>query len=186
MTYSETAAVVYRITGAYPSQARLIDHSMIKGMIREWHEGLKSLPSDGVMEAVTMLITEQKWMPSLAEVIGKILDIQYGTNEDIIKSLDRVISRSSDCIIFGRVTEEQEKGYKELTPFQRLIIHSPYEFNLWLMKDYEWKEERVKAVKRDIQYGRHQDYLNGNQPRLVDFDIFKALEECKNGQDQQP
>ena len=182
MTYSETAALVYRITEAYPSQSRLIDRSMIKGMIREWHEGLKNIPPDGVMEAVTMLITEQKWMPTLAEVISKILDIQYGDNAKIIRDLDRAITRSSTCVIFGQVTEEQEEGYKNLTPFQKLIIRSPYEFNLWLNRDYEWKEERVSRIKREVSYGKHTDFLNGNQPERIDFDVFKALEERKSGQ----
>lgn len=181
MTKKETVAVVYRVLSAYPFYSARITDDMIEDMIREWHEGLRSLPTDGVMEAVTMLITEQKWMPTLAEVIGKILDIQYGTDADIIKGLDRAISRLSNCIIFGRVTEEQERGYEQLTPFQKLIIHNPAEFNLWLNKDYEWKEERIKQVKREIQYGRHKDYLEGNQQERVGFNVFKALKERENG-----
>lgn len=136
--------------------------------------------------AVSNLITEQKWMPTLAEVISKILDIQYGTEQDIIRDLDRQISRSSNCIIFGQVTEEQEQGYARLSNFQKLIVKSPYEFNLWLTKDHEWKEERVKQIKREIQTGRHQAYLNGQQDRLNhNFDVFKALEERKHGNQQQ-
>lgn len=185
MTKRETVAVVYRVLSAYPFYTRHITDEMVEDMIREWHEGLKNIPPDGVMEAVTVLITENQWMPTLAEVIGKILDIQYGTENDIIRDLDRAIGRSSNCIIFGRVTEEQEEGYEKLTPFQKLIIHNPAEFNLWLNKDYEWKEERIKQVKREIQYGRHKDYLNGNQQAKVGFNVFKALEERENGQDQQ-
>lgn len=181
MTKKETVAVVYRVLSAYPFYSARITDDMIEDMIREWHEGLRSLPADGVMEAVTMLITEQKWMPTLAEVIGKILDIQYGTDADIIRGLDRVISRSSNCIIFGRVTEEQEQGYEKLTPFQKLIVQSPYEFNLWLTKDHEWKEERVKRIKREIQGGGHRDALSGNQQGTVGFNVFKALEERENG-----
>lgn len=179
MTNKETIAVVYRVISAYPFYTKHLTDDMVEDMIREWHEGLRSLPADGVMEAVTILITEQKWMPTLAEVIGKILDIQCGTDADIIRGLDRAISRSSNCIIFGRVTEEQERGYEQLTPFQKLIIHNPAEFNLWLNKDYEWKAERIKQVKREIQYGRHRDYLNGNQQEKVGFNVFKALEERK-------
>lgn len=179
MTNRETIAIVYRVIGAYPFYTRHFTDEMVEDMIREWHEGLKNIPPDGVMEAVTMLITENQWMPTLAEVIGKILDIQYGTENDIIRGLDRVISRSSNCIIFGQVTEEQEQGYEKLTPFQKLIVKSPYEFNLWLMKDHEWKEERVRLVKREIQYGKHRDYLEGNQQGQVGFNIFKALEERK-------
>lgn len=185
MTNRETIAVVYRIIGAYPFYARHFTDEMIEEMIREWHEGLKSLPPDGVMEAVTMLITEQKWMPTLAEVIGKILDVQYGTERDIIRDLDEKIISSSSCIIFGQVTEEQEEGYKKLSPFQKLIVKSPYEFNLWLTKDHEWKKERVRLVKREIQYGRHRDFLEGKQQDQVGFNVFKALEERKHGQDQQ-
>lgn len=184
MTYNETMAIVYRILGAYPFYARNLTNEAVEGMIREWHQGLGNVPSDGAMEAVTALIAEQKWMPSLSEVISKILDIQYGTEADIIRDLDRTISRSSNCIIFGEVTEDQERGYQNLTPFQKLIVRSPSEFNLWLMKDHEWKEERVKRVKRDVSYGRHTDYLNGNQQEKIGFDIFKALEERKHGQDQ--
>lgn len=186
MTYSETVAVVYRVIGAYPFYTRHLSDEMLEDMAREWHEGLKSIPPDGVMEAVTALITEQKWMPTLAEIISKILDIQYGTEQAIIKDLDRLISRSSNCIIFGQVTEEQEQGYKELSNFHKLIVRSPHEFNLWLMKDYEWKEDRVKRVKREIQTGKHQAYLNGKKDELNhNFDIFKALEERKHGQNQQ-
>lgn len=185
MTNKETIALVYRVIGAYPFYTRHFTDEVVEDMIREWHEGLKNIPPDGVMEAVTALITENQWMPTLAEVIGKILDIQYGTENDIIRGLDRAISRSSTCIIFGQVTEEQEQGYKKLTPFQKLIVKSPYEFNLWLMKDYEWKEERVRLVKREIQYGKHKDYLEGGQESLTgngNFNVFKALEERKNGQ----
>ena len=181
MTNKETIAIVYRVISAYPFYTKHLTDEMVEDMIREWHEGLRSLPADGVMEAVTMLITEQKWMPTLAEVIGKILDIQYGTDADIIRGLDRVISRSSNCIIFGQVTEEQEEGYKKLTPFQKLIVQSPYEFNLWLTKDHEWKEERVKRIKREIQGGGHRDALSGNQQGTVGFNVFKALEERENG-----
>lgn len=181
MTNRETIAIVYRVIGAYPFYTRHFTDEMVEDMIREWHEGLKNIPPDGVMEAVTMLITENQWMPTLAEVIGKILDIQYGTENDIIRGLDRVISRSSNCIIFGQVTDEQEQGYEKLTPFQKLIVKSPYEFNLWLMKDHEWKEDRVRLVKREIQYGKHRDYLEGRQPDALGngFNIFKALEERK-------
>lgn len=168
MTYNETAAVVYRIVSAYPFYSRNFTDGMLKDMIDEWHEGLKSIPADGVMEAVTTLITEQKWMPSLSEVIEKILDIQYGTENDIIRDLDRTITNSSTCIIFGRVTEEQMKGYEKLTPFQRLIVRSPYEFNRWLMQDYEWKADRVRLVKREIQFGKHQDYLTSDQQKLLE------------------
>ena len=181
MTNKETIAIVYRVISAYPFYTKHLTDEMVEDMIREWHEGLRSLPADGVMEAVTMLITEQKWMPTLAEVIGKILDIQYGTDADIIRGLDRVISRSSNCIIFGQVTEEQEEGYKKLTPFQKLIVQSPYEFNLWLTKDHEWKEERVKRIKREIQGGGHRVALSGNQQGTVGFNVFKALEERENG-----
>lgn len=181
MTNKETIAIVYRVIGAYPFYTRQFTDEMIEDMIREWHEGLKNIPPDGVMEAVTMLITENQWMPTLAEVIGKILDIQYGTENDIIRDLDRTISRSSNCIVFGQVTEEQERGYERLSPFQKLIVKSPYEFNLWLMKDHEWKEERVRLVKREIQYGKHADYLNGTKQEQIgnDFNVFKALEERK-------
>lgn len=179
MTYNETAAVVYRVVSAYPFYARNISDEMLKNMVREWHEGLQHLPPDGVMESVTALITEQKWMPSLSEVISKILDMQYGTDQNIIRQLDRAISHSSNYIIFGQVTDEQREGYNQLTPFQQLIIQSPYEFNLWLTKDHEWKEERVKRVKREISYGRHTEYLNGTQQQRVGFDVFKALEERK-------
>ena len=179
MTKRETVAVVYRVLSAYPFYTRHITDEMVEDMIREWHEGLRNIPPDGVMEAVTMLISQNQWMPTLAEVISKILDIQYGTENDIIRDLDRVISRSSTCIIFGQVTEEQEQGYEKLTPFQKLIVHSPSEFNLWLNKDYEWKEERVKRIKREVSNGKHQDYLNGNQQGQVGFNVFKALEERK-------
>ena len=181
MTYNETMAIAYRVMGAYPFYTRHFSDEMVEDMIREWHEAMKNIPRDGAMAAVTALITEQKWMPSLSEVISKILDVQYGTEDDIIRDLDRAISRSSSCIIFGQVTEEQEQGYAKLSPFQRLIIRSPYEFNLWLNKDNEWKEERVRLVKREIQNGKHQDYLNGNQQNQVGFNVFKALEERKNG-----
>lgn len=173
MTKRETIAVVYRVIGAYPQHVRHFTDEMIEDMIREWHEGLANLPSDGVMEAVTTLTTEQKWMPSLSEVISKILDIQYGTEDAIIDELDRAISKSSTCIIFGQVTEEQEQGYEKLTSFEKLIIKSPHEFNRWLTKDYEWKSERVRQVKREIQYGRYKGQLNGRS----DFNVFKALEE---------
>lgn len=179
MTYNETAAVVYRIISAYPFYARNISDEMLKDMVREWHEGLASVSPDGVMEAVTSLITEQKWMPSLSDVIGKILDVQYGTEDAIIRDLDRTITRSSSYIIFGQVTDEQRQGYEKLTPFQKLIVRSPHEFNLWLNKDYEWKENRVKTIKREIQFGRHQDYLSGKQQDKVAFNVFKALEERK-------
>lgn len=182
MTYSETAAVIYRITNAYPSQARFIDKQMLEGMVREWHECLKHLPPDGVMEAVTTLCAENKWMPSLSEVIGKILDIQYGTEDDIIRKLDRVVSGSSNCIIFGQVTEDQVEGFNKLSPFQKLIVRSPAEFNLWMMKDHEWKAERVLHVKRELQFGRYTERLNGeSQKQIEQFDVFKALEERKNG-----
>ena len=184
MTYSETAAIVYRITSAYPSQANRIDNSMTEGMVREWHECLKHLQSDGVMEAVTALCAENKWMPSLSEVIGKILDIQYGTEDDIIRDLDRIVMYSSSCIIFGQVTEEQIEGFNKLSAFQKLIIHSPEEFNLWMMKDKEWKAERILRVKREIQFGRHTEYLNGESQKQINrFDVFKALEERKGETD---
>ena len=186
MTYNETAALIYRVISAYPFYSRQITNEMLDAMIREWHEGLRALPPDGVMEAVTALTTENKWMPTLAEVIGKILDIQYGTEADIIRGLDRAISHSSNCIIFGQVTDEQIQGYEKLSPFQKLIVKSPSEFNLWLTKDHEWKEERVMRVKREIQYGRHRDALEGKTQDQVRFNVFKALEERKHGQDQQP
>ena len=182
MTYSETAAVIYRITSAYPSQARYIDNSMTEGMVREWHECLKNLQPDGVMEAVTALCAENKWMPSLSEVIGKILDIQYGTEDDIIRTLDRIVTHSSNCIIFGQVTEDQIEGYGKLSAFQKLIIHSPEEFNLWMMKDHEWKAERVLRAKREVQFGRYVECLNGeSQKQISRSDVFKALEERKDG-----
>ena len=184
MTNKETIALVYRVMGAYPFYTRHFTDEMVEDMIREWHEGLKNIPPDGVMEAVTVLITENQWMPTLAEVIGKILDIQYGTERDIIRDLDEKIISSSSCIIFGQVTEEQKQGYEKLTPFQKLIIHNPAEFNMWLTKDYEWQEERVKCIKREVSNGKHTDYLNGNQQGQVGFNVFKALEERKNGQDQ--
>ena len=180
MTKRETIALVYRVISAYPFYTKHMTNEMIEDMIREWHEGLRSLSSDGVMEAVTALITENKWMPTLAEVIGKILDIQYGTEADIIRGLDRAITHSSAYIIFGQVTDEQVEGYERLTPFQKLIVKSPYEFSLWLTKDHEWKEERVMRVKREIQYGRHRDALEGKQQDKVGFNVFKALEERKN------
>ena len=186
MTYNETAAIVYRVVSAYPFYARNISDEMLKNMVREWHEGLANLPPDGAMEAVTTLIMEQKWMPSLSEVITKILDMQYGDNAKIIRDLDRAITHSSAYIIFGQVTEEQVQGYEQLTPFQKLIVRSPYEFNRWLMQDHEWKEERVERIKREVSYGRHTEYLNGKQQEQVGFNVFKALEERgKNGQNQQ-
>ena len=184
MTYNDTMAIVYRVLNAYPFYARNLTNQAVEGVIREWHEGLANVDRDGAMEAVTVIISEQKWMPSLSEVLGKILDIQYGSDEDIIRKLDRAIRSSSNCIIFGQVTEEQEKGYEKLTPFQKLIIHSPYEFNLWLNKDYEWKEERVKQIKREVRYGKHRDALAGKQQQQVGFNVLKALEERKNGKDQ--
>lgn len=185
MTYNETAAIVYRIISAYPSQSRLISKEMIADMVREWHQSLSSIPPDGVMEAVTGLMSESKWMPTLSEVITKVLDVQYGTNSDIIRALDRAVAGASNCIIFGQVTEEQERGYEKLTPFQKLIIHSPYEFNRWLQKDHEWKEERVMRIKREISYGRHSDYLSGRQQEHLGsgFNVLKALEERKKGVD---
>ena len=189
MTYNETMAIVYRVIGAYPFYTRHFSDEMVEDMIREWHEGMANIHRDGAMEAVTALISEQKWMPTLSEVISKILDMQYGTESDIIRDLDKAIRRSSNCIIFGQVTDEQREGYEKLTPFQKLIIHNPAEFNLWLNKDYEWKEERIKQVKRAIQYGRHKDYLEGGYEKLngnANFNVFKALEERKNEQDQQP
>lgn len=179
MTYSDTMAIVYRVIGAYPFYTRQFSDEMIEDMIREWHEAMKNIPRDGAMEAVTALIMKQKWMPSLSEVINEILDMQYGEDSFIIRELDRAVSRSSNCIIFGQVTEDQERGYQNLTPFQKLIIRSPSEFNLWLMKDHEWKEERVQRIKREISYGRHTDYLNGaRQETLGDgFNVLKALEE---------
>ena len=182
MTNKETIAMVYRLLSAYPFYARTFTGEMIEDMCREWHEGLKNIPREGVMEAVSILTSENQWMPTLAEVISKILDIQYGDNAKIIRDLDRAITRSSTCVIFGQVTEEQEEGYKNLTPFQKLIIRSPYEFNLWLNRDYEWKEERVSRIKREVSYGKHTDFLNGNQPKRIGFDVFKALEERKSGQ----
>lgn len=184
MTYNETAAIVYRVISAYPFYARQFTDDMVKNMVREWHEGLRHIDREGAMEAVTALITEQKWMPTLSEVIGKVLDIQYGTEADIIKKLDRAISHASNCIIFGQVTEEQKNAYEDLPPFMKLVIHSPYEFNLWLDRDYEWKEERVKRIKREVGMGKHTAFLNSGMKPQVGFDIFKALEERKNGQDQ--
>ena len=179
MTYNETAAIVYRIVSAYPFFATHISDQMLENMVREWHEALAPMDSDKTMEAVTALIMKQKWMPSLSEVINEILDMQYGENPFIIRELDRAVSRSSNCIIFGQVTEDQERGYQNLTPFQKLIIRSPSEFNLWLMKDHEWKEERVQRIKREISYGRHTDYLNGARQEVLSngFNVFKALEE---------
>ena len=178
MTYNETMAVVYRIIGAYPFYTRQFTDEMIEEMVREWHQGLANIPSDGVMEAVTEITAEQKWLPSLSEVITKVLDIQYGSDDDIIRGLDRAIAKSSTCIIFGQVTEDQERGYEDLTPFQKLIIHSPSEFNLWLQKDHEWKEARVQRVKREISYGSHKDYLTGKQQASISgFNVMKALEE---------
>lgn len=184
MTNKETIAIVYRLLGSYPTMSRHLTDEMVEDMIREWHEAMKNIPRDGAMEAVTALVSEQKWMPSLSEVLAKILDMQYGKDEDIIRDLDRAIRRSSNCIIFGQVTDEQREGYEKLTPFQKLIIHNPSEFNLWLNKDYEWKEERVKQIKREVSYGRHRDALEGKSTGCVNFNVFKALEERKNGQDQ--
>ena len=181
MTYNETMAIVYRVIGAYPFYSRNLTDEAIEDMIREWHEGLINIPSDRAMEAVTELISENKWMPTLSEVIGKVLDIQYGTEADIIKKLDRAISHASTCIIFGQVTEEQKNAYEDLPPFMKLIIHSPYEFNLWLNRDYEWKEERVKRIKREVGMGKYTAFLNSGVKPQVGFDIFKALEERKNG-----
>ena len=185
MTNKETIAIVYRLLGSYPATSRHLTDEMVEDMIREWHEGLKNVSHDGAMEAVTALVSEQKWMPSLSEVIGKILDMQYGEDSVVIRDLDRAVSRSSNCIIFGQVTEDQERGYQNLTPFQKLIIRSPSEFNLWLMKDHEWKEERVQRIKREVSYGKHRDALEGKSTGCVNFNVFKALEERKNGQDQQ-
>lgn len=182
MTNKETIAIVYRLLGSYPTMSRHLTDEMVEDMIREWHEAMKNIPRDGAMEAVTALVSEQKWMPSLSEVLAKILDMQYGKDEDIIRNLDRAIRRSSNCIIFGQVTDEQREGYEKLTPFQKLIIHNPSEFNLWLNKDYEWKEERVKQIKREVSYGRHRDALEGKSTGCVNFNVFKALEERKNGQ----
>lgn len=184
MTYNETAAIVYRVISAYPFYARQFTDDMVKNMVREWHEGLRQIDREGAMEAVTELISENKWMPTLSEVIGKVLDIQYGTEADIIKNLDRAISHASNCIIFGQVTEEQKNAYEDLPPFMKLIINSPYEFNLWLNRDYEWKEERVKRIKREVGMGKHTAFLNSGMKPQVGFDIFKALEERKNGKDQ--
>lgn len=178
MTYEETVAVVYRIVSAYPMQTNRFTDETIESMAREWHIGLKNIPTDGAMQAVTMLTAEQKWMPTLSELIAKILDVQYGTDAEIIRELDNIVTFSSSCIIFGQVTEDQERGYEKLNNFQKLVIRSPYEFSMWMMKDYEWKEERVLRVKREIQYGSHKAYLNGEQGKLNhNFDIFKALEE---------
>ena len=184
MTYSDTMAIVYRVIGAYPFYTRQFSDEMIEDMIREWHEAMKNIPRDGAMEAVTALIMKQKWIPSLSEVINEILDMQYGEDSFIIRELDRAVSRSSNCIIFGQVTEDQERGYQNLTPFQKLIIRSPSEFNLWLMKDHEWKEERVQRIKREISYGRHTEYLNGTQQERIGngFNVLKALEEREKGE----
>lgn len=185
MTYEETVAVVYRIVSGYPMQTNRFTDETIESMAREWHNGLKNLSSDGVMEAVTRIVMEQKWMPSLSELILKILDVQYGTDEEIIRKLDRIITLSSDCIIFGQVTEDQEQGYKELTPFQQMIVRSPAEFNTWMMKDYEWKQARVLRVKREIQYGSHKLKLsepqgNTEQGKQIGQDFIKALAEKNN------
>lgn len=188
MTYNETMAIVYRVIGAYPFYTRHFSDEMVEDMIREWHEAMRGISRDGAMDAITALIMEQKWMPTLSEVITKILDMQYGEDGKIIQDLDKAIASSSTCIIFGEVTEEQERGYERLSDFQKLIVRSPNEFNLWLTRDHEWKQDRVSRVKRDVQYGRHTDYLNGNQQKLTEhanFNVFKALEERKNGQDQQ-
>lgn len=183
MTYNETAAIVYRVISAYPFYARQFTEDMVKNMVREWHEGLKNTPRDGAMEAVTALVAEQKWMPTLSEVIAKILDMQYGSDSDIIRELDRIISRSSNCIIFGQVTDEQKQGYEKLNAFQRLIVKSPYEFNLWLNKDHEWKQERVRQIKRELQHGKHSSFLNGAEQGQVGFNVIKALEERTHGKD---
>lgn len=181
MTKNETAALVYRVISAYPFFSKHITNQMIDAMITEWHEGLRNLPPDGVMEAVTELTTNSQWMPTLADVIAKILDIQYGTENEIITGIDRAIARSSNCIIFGQVTDEQKEGYEKLTPFQKLIIRSPSEFNLWLNKDYEWKEERVKRIKREVSCGKHTDHLSGaKQEALGGFNVLKALEERRS------
>lgn len=181
MTYKDTIAIVYRVIGAYPFYTRQFSDEMIEDMIREWHEAMKSIPRDGAMEAVTALITEQKWMPSLSEVMNRILDTQYGSDAEIIRDMDRAIEKSSTCIIFGQVTEEQKQGYEKLTPFQKLIIQSPYEFNLWLNKDYEWKEERVRRIKREVSYGKHTDHLSdAKQEALGGFNVLKALEERRS------
>jgi hypothetical protein len=50
---------------------------------------------------------------------------------------------------------------------------------LWLNKDYEWKADRVKQIKREVQYGRHKDALEDKQPEKVGFNVLKALEERK-------
>lgn len=184
MTYNDTMAIVYRVLNAYPFYARNLTNQAVEGMIREWHEGLAGIDREGAMEAVTAIISEQKWMPSLSEVLGKILDIQYGSDEQIIRQLDEKILYSSDYIIFGQVTDEQRKGYERLTPFQKLVVRSPAEFNRWLNKDYEWKAERVKQIKREVAYGRHRDALEGKSTGNVSFNVFKALEERKNGQDK--
>lgn len=184
MTYEETAAIVYRIISAYPTQTRGFTENVIKGMAREWHIGLENIPADGVMEAVSRLIAEQKWMPSLAEIIERILDIQYGTDNEIIRQLDNEVIHSSSCMIFGQVTEEQEQGYEQLSPFQKMIIQSPYEFSMWLMKDQEWKLSKVIRAKRGIQYGSHKLSLEENQDKQPHkFDVFKALEERKKHDD---
>lgn len=180
MTYNETLAIVYRIVSAYPSQAKHFTNDVIEGMAREWQIGLEHLPADGVMEAITRIITEQKWMPSLSEVIEKILDVQYGTNEMIVGQLNRKIQASSDCIIFGQVTQDQIDGYEKLTDFEKRIIHSPYEFNVWLNKDYEWKEARVMRVKREIQHGNHKTYLTEGQGNQIEQGFIKALAEKNN------
>lgn len=174
MNYKETAAIVYRIVSAYPFQARNISDEMLEDMVREWHDALRNIKPDGAMEAVTSLISEQKWMPSLAEIVSRILDVQYGTDDAIITELNRVILRASECIIFGRVTEEQKEGYRKLTDFQKQIINSPYDFNLWLKMGHEWKQNRVQLAKRMVQSGK----------ALSTYEV-KALEGEGNGQDQQ-
>lgn len=179
MTYNETAAIVYRVVSAYPFYARQFTDDMVRNMVREWHEGLRHVDREGAMEAVTALIVEQKWMPSLSEIITKILDIQLGDDSLIIRDLDRLVSCSSNCIIFGQVTEDQERGYEKLNPFQKLIIKSPGEFNLWLMKDHEWKEERVRQIKREVSCGRHIECLSDIKQERVGFSAMKALGERK-------
>ena len=76
MTYNDTMAIVYRVLNAYPFYARNLTNQAVEGMIREWHEGLSGIDREGAMEAVTAIITEQKWMPSLSEILSRILDMQ--------------------------------------------------------------------------------------------------------------
>lgn len=168
---------MYRIVSAYPHQTNRFTSGTIEDMAREWHVGLEHLPTDGVMRAVSKLVAEQKWMPSLSELIEKILDMQYGTDDDVIRELDNVVSGSSTCIIFGQVTEAQERGFERLSDFQKMIIRSPYEFSMWMMKDYEWKAERVLRAKRQMQYGGHKAYLNEPNPLGIGEGMFKAIGE---------